>query len=94
MTVTENMERIAVVINWDTNVVHGETAECQVNNPAEGDEFHTVKHFLNDGEGWLSFPAGYTGECNVKMIGSDSGEDASDGPLQIGSVQEPGTEEE
>jgi hypothetical protein len=82
MAVTETQERKVVVFNWDTNVVHGETAEILAKNPETDADFVSKKHFLNDGEGYLAFPSDYTGTCEVLVRGSESGEDS--GSLEVG----------
>lgn len=81
---------MAVVINWDTNMVKGNHASILAANPETDDQLAEKKMVENDGENWLSFPKDYQGKCVVTVRGSESGED--EGTIEIGP--EPGTSNE
>jgi hypothetical protein len=68
MTVKLKNTRKVVVISWDTDVVEGHMVSIQV----EGEEKRTTG---NDGFANLYFPAKFTGEIDVTITGSKSGED-------------------
>jgi hypothetical protein len=69
MTVELKSIRKVAVVGWDTAVVKGSDASMQV----AGEEKRTVR---NDGESNLFFPADYTGQVEVIVAGSKSGEDS------------------
>jgi hypothetical protein len=78
----------AQVITWDPTLVHGEVVEIWADNPADDSPLEFKKKGLNvdrgDGkaEGSLSFPEGYSGECNVEIRGE--GDAVDSGSLTIG----------
>jgi hypothetical protein len=69
MTVELKSVRKVAVVGWDTKLVEGTEASMQV----AGEEKRNVK---NDGESNLFFPADYTGQVEVVVSGSKSGEDS------------------
>jgi hypothetical protein len=68
MTVELKATRKVVVIGWDEDVVKGTHASIQI----AGEEKRNV---TNDGDTNLFFPAGFSGELEVTVAGSRSGED-------------------
>lgn len=68
MTVELKDTRKVAVIGWDTELVKGGNASIQVDD--------TEKRIVaNDGESNLFFPLDYTGQIEVSVQGSESGED-------------------
>ena len=68
MTVTLKTTRKVVVIGWDTEVVKGTHASIQIT----GEEKRNVD---NDGDTNLFFPSDFSGDVEVTVSGSRSGED-------------------
>jgi spore coat protein CotH len=68
MTVELSDTRKVCVISWDTSVVQGKQASIQ----AAGEEKRTTE---NDGQGNVYFPLDWSGEVEITVAGSKSGED-------------------
>jgi hypothetical protein len=68
MTVEAKSTRKVVVVGWDTDVVKGSHASIQI----KGEEKRNVD---NDGDTNLFFPASFSGDIDVTVAGSKSGED-------------------
>jgi hypothetical protein len=68
MTVAIKSTRKVVVVGWDTEVVKGMHASMQV----EDEEKRNVD---NDGAANLYFPTNFTGDIEVTIVGSKSGEE-------------------
>jgi hypothetical protein len=75
MTVEINADRVAYILSYDTNEVDGDTADLRATNPADLSDVSTRDGFMNDGNVYINVPAGYHGEINVVITGSDGGED-------------------
>jgi hypothetical protein len=75
MTVEINEERDSKVLKYDLDLVDGDTADLRATNPNDLSDVSTRDGFRNDGNVVVSFPAGYHGEVNVVITGSDGGED-------------------
>ena len=75
MTVQIDVTRKAVGITWDRDIVDGDTANLRCVNP-NNEDVSTRNAITNDGAAVVTFPADYTGECNVTVTGSDGGEDS------------------
>jgi hypothetical protein len=75
MTVQIDLSRKAYVLSYDADLVDGETADLRCTNPADLSDVSTRDGFANDGNVLVSFPAGYSGETQVTVTGSDGGED-------------------
>jgi hypothetical protein len=69
MTVVVNDVRKVVVIGWDLDIVKGTNASIQAN---EVEKLNVV----NDGAANIYFPLDYTGQVEVVVRGSKSGEDS------------------
>ena len=69
MTVELKDTRKVAVIGWDTEVVKGTHASLQVDEEEK-------RNVDNDGESNLFFPLDFTGEVEVMVAGSHSGEDS------------------
>jgi hypothetical protein len=74
MTAEVDVTRKAVGITWDAEIVQGDKADIRCVNPAN-DDVSTIDGAKNDGAHVITFPADYSGECNVTVTGSDGGED-------------------
>ena len=68
MTVSVVTQRKVVQVGWDTQVVRGSHASIQVG----GEEKRNVD---NDGKANLTFPNDFTGDVEVTIVGSRSGEE-------------------
>jgi hypothetical protein len=75
MTVTKDKTKQGVPLKWDKDIVQGETADLRCTNPNNLEDVSTRDGTPNDGHAVVTFPADYTGECNVSVSGSDGGED-------------------
>jgi len=69
MTVHKVTQRKVVVVGWDREAVQGSHVSLQV----EGEEKRNTE---NDGQANLTFPNDYTGEVQVTVAGSRSGEES------------------
>lgn len=81
MTVEISEDRVAYVLTYDLGAVTGETADLRCTNPSDMEDVSTRDGFQNDGNVVVSFPAGYSGETEVSISGSDGGEDT--GTIQV-----------
>lgn len=81
MTVEVSTDRTAYVLSYDVDLVEGDTADIRCTNPNDLEDISTRDGFDNDGNVLISFPAGYSGETNVVVTGSDGGEDT--GTIQV-----------
>lgn len=81
MAIEVTESRTSISFSYDTDVVKGDKIEILARNPASGDEFESKKNVKNDGSGAVAFPAGYSGDCEILVKGSDSGEDS--GVIQV-----------
>lgn len=75
MTVELNSERFSKILKYDDSVVLGETADLRCQNPNDMSDVSERKGFVNDGNVYVSFPRGYSGEVIATVTGSDGGED-------------------
>ena len=79
MTVYSNLDRQAREISYDPNLVKGDTIEIRCVNPnvPEGEDGHVSTRTAdnNDGLAVITFPADYSGTCEITVTGSESGVD-------------------
>ncbi len=73
MSVSVSFDRKAVELTWDSKLVVGDTATIRCVNPDGGDV--STRKADNDGRATVTFPKDYSGDCDVTVSGSDSGED-------------------
>ena len=74
MSVEKDVTRKAVNIKWDPAAVQGSEVQIEATNPETGDVSTTDGK--NDGFHVLTYPADYTGSTEVKVTGSEGGEDS------------------
>ena len=72
MAVEVNMERKAVEITWDTELVLGDTCNISTEN---GDDRSGRNDVKNDGYATLSYPNDFHGQTLVVVEGSEGGSD-------------------
>jgi hypothetical protein len=80
MTVEIDTTRKAINLSWDTTLVDGEQVDIRCVNP-DNEDISTRDQVANDGQAVVTFPSNYSGECQVSVTGSDSGEDT--GTIQV-----------
>jgi hypothetical protein len=74
MTVEVDVERQAVGISWDTDLVQGKVVTLKAENVAN-DDVSTRGEMPNDGHAVLTYPQNYHGSSLVTVRGSEEGED-------------------
>lgn len=72
-----NVDRQAVEITWDKDLVDGDTVSIRSENPdaVNDDDRVSTRNADNDGRAVLTYPADYHGSSEVTVTGSDGGED-------------------
>ncbi len=73
MSVALSFDRKAVELTWDDKLVVGDTVNIRCVNPNGGDV--STREADNDGRATVTFPKDYSGDCEVTVSGSESGED-------------------
>lgn len=73
MSVAISFDRKAVELTWDNKLVVGDEVDIVCINPDGGDV--STRKAGNDGRATVTFPADYSGSCEVTVSGSESGED-------------------
>jgi hypothetical protein len=68
-------ERIAKTVRYNKDLVHGAEAQLWIYDPGKG-KWSKKKWGPNDAEFAVTFPAGFHGERNAFVIGSDGGFDS------------------
>jgi hypothetical protein len=80
-----SLERKAVEITWDTELVQGDLVNIKTENldpnAAEADRFSGRNDVQNDGRATLTFPKEYTGTSHVTVFGS--GDAADEGDISV-----------
>ncbi|HXJ67650.1 MAG TPA: hypothetical protein VNM39_02005 [Verrucomicrobiae bacterium] len=66
-------QRKTVNVHW-TDEIKGGSVSIQANSPA-WEEPKEVRNTTNDGYATITFPADFTGECEVVVSGSHGGEE-------------------
>lgn len=79
MAVELNIDRKAVEVTWDTDVVKGKKVEIRCENILDGDV--STRKTENDGHAVVTFPAGYSGE--VKVIVTGAGGSMDEGVINV-----------
>jgi hypothetical protein len=75
MTVEIDGSRMTKALTYDTDLVQGDTIHVTCTNPNDLEDISNPPDSPNDGTFNVTFPEGYSGECQVVVTGSDGGED-------------------
>ena len=80
-------DRQIVKLGWDTGVVTGEVVQLRCTNPENGD-VSVSGLSKNDGEGYVTYPVGYSGITHVVVSDNDGNSDQ--GFIAAGDAELPG----
>jgi hypothetical protein len=83
---TETSDRQVVTVTWDKEVVTGEVVQLYCVNPENGDVSQSGLS-ANDGEGFVTYPAGYSGSSEVTVYDNDGNADF--GVITVGEAAPP-----
>ena len=67
-------DRQIVVVSWDKEVVSGEVVKLYCVNPENGD-VSVSGLSANDGEGYVTYPVGYSGSTEITVYDNDGNAD-------------------
>jgi hypothetical protein len=67
-------QRKVVNVHWHKDEIKGGSVSLQANAP-EWEEPKEIRNVENDGYAVITFPADFTGECEVTVRGSVGGEE-------------------
>jgi hypothetical protein len=79
-------DRQIVALSWDTERVTGEVVQLRCVNPENGD-VSVSGLSKNDGEGYVTYPLGYSGSTFVTVQDNDGNEDS--GMISVGDAEPP-----
>lgn len=80
MPVEINVERKAVEIKWDPSDYEGNVKVLAV---GEAGDIHNTSNMPNDGKAVLSYPADFSGESAIQIVGVEDDQLVDEGSIEI-----------
>lgn len=81
MTVAVNVERKGVEVTWDKSDYEGNVKI--VATGSKGD-VHNTADMPNDGKAFVAYPADFSGESTVQVLGVDDDQVVDEGTITVG----------